>query len=309
MIYRAQLEKERAARTEDAELSRRGGPNLQHSDSNVADESFQNTHGSVIGLAGNAAGLADHQGAGSAWEQDRPDCGACGIKFSTTNRAHHCRLCGHCVCHACSPSSVTLDSWKGTQRVCSHCIAMAPRAQSIRERVLEVGRQLHDVHSEIPEVYGDSSTTLADAVQFCEREMLPLKAGHAHAAQTLLQMCDGLAELAGKEKTAPVRGGLEEAVGFIEALVEPVATRLSEAEATLEKERAVRVELEAKLARLTSDIAIASAAASMSLRASRDVPTGEGESASARHDESGPLYQLAGRSAAKETKKGRCIIQ
>lgn len=273
---------------------------------------------SVIGISGNAtpggsAGLGEALGPGCAWEQDKANCSSCGVKFSKTNRPHHCRMCGQCICHTCSPSSVTLDSWKGTQRVCNACVSLAPRAQNIRERVLQVGRQLHNVHSEVPELYGDASTTLADAVQLCEREILPLKVGHARATQSLNGMSAALAEMAGKDQPSSVGRGLEEAIKCVDALVEPASAKLQEAEAQLEKERAAKSQLEAKLASLTSEIAAATNAAAtpVALASGRGIsPGARGAEASAPAlVESGPLYQLADRNAREEKKGGGCSLQ
>lgn len=63
-----------------------------------------------------------------AWEDNTEACGVCKKKLGKTklSRRHHCRVCGKCVCSACSPSSVQLDDEKqGPQRVCTPCVSSA----------------------------------------------------------------------------------------------------------------------------------------------------------------------------------------
>jgi len=55
------------------------------------------------------------------WTPDSATCQICSAKFSMTKRRHHCRKCGKCVCKACSPNKMSLDGYKGLQRVCCTC--------------------------------------------------------------------------------------------------------------------------------------------------------------------------------------------
>jgi len=59
-------------------------------------------------------------------------CEKCSTKFTFMNRRHHCRSCGACVCHSCSPYKVFLENpivgpgegkRAGARRVCQHCYA------------------------------------------------------------------------------------------------------------------------------------------------------------------------------------------
>lgn len=47
-------------------------------------------------------------------------CTICGIKFTITNRRHHCRQCGQVVCGKCSNKKKELPG-QGKQRVCDLC--------------------------------------------------------------------------------------------------------------------------------------------------------------------------------------------
>eukprot|EP00002_Diphylleia_rotans_P023233 TRINITY_DN4567_c0_g1_i4.p1 TRINITY_DN4567_c0_g1~~TRINITY_DN4567_c0_g1_i4.p1 ORF type:complete len:180 (-),score=27.74 TRINITY_DN4567_c0_g1_i4:560-1099(-) len=55
------------------------------------------------------------------WKQDSTasSCTFCKIKFTLTNRRHHCRKCGEVVCGACSTQKLIVA---GSQsRVCDNC--------------------------------------------------------------------------------------------------------------------------------------------------------------------------------------------
>jgi len=60
------------------------------------------------------------------WDPDSctNECTACGVKFSTTNRRHHCRNCGHIYCNKCTSKSCHLPRFGLTKkkvRVCERC--------------------------------------------------------------------------------------------------------------------------------------------------------------------------------------------
>jgi hypothetical protein len=56
---------------------------------------------------------------------DLPECMHCGVKFSSTNRRHHCRKCGDLVCSQCAPASncrpILEFGYKENVRVCLRC--------------------------------------------------------------------------------------------------------------------------------------------------------------------------------------------
>lgn len=55
------------------------------------------------------------------WTPDCVSCEICSVKFSMTKRRHHCRKCGKCICKTCSPKKMSLEGYKGLQRVCCTC--------------------------------------------------------------------------------------------------------------------------------------------------------------------------------------------
>jgi hypothetical protein len=42
------------------------------------------------------------------WAPDTPTCEVCAVGFSLARRRHHCRICGSCVCGACSAHNVPM---------------------------------------------------------------------------------------------------------------------------------------------------------------------------------------------------------
>mmetsp|Transcript_88126 Transcript_88126/g.247871 ORF Transcript_88126/g.247871 Transcript_88126/m.247871 type:complete len:362 (+) Transcript_88126:85-1170(+) len=61
------------------------------------------------------------------WERNAKTCSACGKSLGKRKLAlrHHCRVCGKCVCGACSPSFVQLEDWPAPQRTCTPCVINA----------------------------------------------------------------------------------------------------------------------------------------------------------------------------------------
>ena len=59
-------------------------------------------------------------------------CLLCHQAFSFTNRRHHCRSCGRCVCQYCSPKNVEMASLqlKGEQRCCVACYEYLSKGRS-----------------------------------------------------------------------------------------------------------------------------------------------------------------------------------
>eukprot|EP00727_Mastigamoeba_balamuthi_P010888 m51a1_g6421 hypothetical protein (1142) ;mRNA; r:306659-311712 len=74
------------------------------------------------------------------WQPDHlwPECRACSLPFTFSNRKHHCRMCGYIFHKQCSATKVVLPSsmryGSTPQRVCSAC----------RETVSEARRQTED---------------------------------------------------------------------------------------------------------------------------------------------------------------------
>jgi len=48
-------------------------------------------------------------------------CMICHESFTWLRRPHHCRSCGKCVCHSCSPTKSELRPGEGQVRVCVTC--------------------------------------------------------------------------------------------------------------------------------------------------------------------------------------------
>mmetsp|Transcript_85570 Transcript_85570/g.238890 ORF Transcript_85570/g.238890 Transcript_85570/m.238890 type:complete len:424 (-) Transcript_85570:246-1517(-) len=94
---------------------------------------------------------------------------------------HHCRICGRCVCSACSPNSIQLEGQKQLQRVCTPCASSAQCAPTLAVRLLRLSRRMSAVTG------GDgcdSATrvstpvgmqTLMQAVAMCEAALAPLE--------------------------------------------------------------------------------------------------------------------------------------
>eukprot|EP01121_Diplochlamys_sp_Union-15-3_P003989 TRINITY_DN1394_c0_g1_i3.p1 TRINITY_DN1394_c0_g1~~TRINITY_DN1394_c0_g1_i3.p1 ORF type:complete len:183 (-),score=21.10 TRINITY_DN1394_c0_g1_i3:27-575(-) len=60
------------------------------------------------------------------WDPDNTtnECVSCSAKFSTTNRRHHCRNCGHIYCNKCTQKRAFLPRYGLTKkkvRVCERC--------------------------------------------------------------------------------------------------------------------------------------------------------------------------------------------
>eukprot|EP01129_Flabellula_baltica_P009260 TRINITY_DN3754_c0_g1_i1.p1 TRINITY_DN3754_c0_g1~~TRINITY_DN3754_c0_g1_i1.p1 ORF type:complete len:142 (-),score=25.16 TRINITY_DN3754_c0_g1_i1:297-722(-) len=56
------------------------------------------------------------------WRPNSNNCERCLQPFGYIfNRPHHCRVCGYCVCHACSVHEVQLEE-EETVRVCDYCV-------------------------------------------------------------------------------------------------------------------------------------------------------------------------------------------
>jgi tRNA A-37 threonylcarbamoyl transferase component Bud32 len=72
-------------------------------------------------------------------------CESCGKPFTMTDRRHHCRQCGRCVCGDCSLGMMGVHGYTGLQRACERCVASARASLAFVEAggdavVAEAGR-------------------------------------------------------------------------------------------------------------------------------------------------------------------------
>jgi len=139
-------------------------------------------------LAPGAAALTRTAAIGCAWEENTPSCGVCGARFQKRlmTRRHHCRICGKCVCGACSPSTIQLEGHKKLQRACNPCVAHAVKARAATDRLQVLAGRLHDsagegggiamaiAEPELERASGDDE--LEVALARCEAAAAPLEA-------------------------------------------------------------------------------------------------------------------------------------
>ncbi len=94
-------------------------------------------------------------------------CQHCGSAFMLLLRArHHCRCCGHLVCHDCSPFKLKLrDDAQFPERLCSHCFAKRPTAVKGLPPDLPVRRSI---------VSTETSSTELKCAEASGREVYPL---------------------------------------------------------------------------------------------------------------------------------------
>ena len=80
-------------------------------------------------------GAEDDQLQPPPWIDDNAvdDCEACRVEFDMFNRRHHCRVCGHIFCAACSSNRLLLPENFDTlapERVCDLCVALVRPLQA-----------------------------------------------------------------------------------------------------------------------------------------------------------------------------------
>jgi FYVE/RhoGEF/PH domain-containing protein 5/6 len=66
----------------------------------------------------------EKRGFAPVWIPDdqAPTCMSCNAKFSFTNRRHHCRSCGDCICKTCWQQKIAIPGLDDTpQAVCNQC--------------------------------------------------------------------------------------------------------------------------------------------------------------------------------------------
>jgi len=114
---------------------------------------------------------------GTAWQKNTANCVVCNIEFSKINnkrRRHHCRICGRCVCSACSPSTVELKGHQPLQRACTPCIANAQDAPEMHDEAMHLACRLMALSgiTVAPPQLG----TLQETLAFCAGAVAPLEA-------------------------------------------------------------------------------------------------------------------------------------
>jgi hypothetical protein len=76
----------------------------------------------------------ENQGFAPVWIPDSqaPNCMWCGAKFSLTNRRHHCRSCGDCICKSCFRFKCAIPGLGGgEQSVCQKCFTRITRRETL----------------------------------------------------------------------------------------------------------------------------------------------------------------------------------
>uniref|UniRef100_A0A7S4PVX5 FYVE-type domain-containing protein n=1 Tax=Alexandrium monilatum TaxID=311494 RepID=A0A7S4PVX5_9DINO len=150
-------------------------------------------------------------GFGEQWEEDRPNCGACGAKLGKLRR-HHCRICGLCVCSGCSSSTVHLEGQRRPQRACTLCVAAACAAPTVKRRLAQLGATLRAMGGDnTAESHG--ATTLLEAAAICEGAVLPV--GEALAAARGRTEAAEAALAAEKQKREDLAAELSSATAFL----------------------------------------------------------------------------------------------
>lgn len=112
------------------------------------------------------------------WQQDSANCVICNVAFSrlnNKNRRHHCRICGRCVCSACSPSTVQLRAHGSLERACTPCVGNAERAAEMREAAVWIATRLN-VLCGLPAPKESQLGSLGEALAFCDSAIAPLEA-------------------------------------------------------------------------------------------------------------------------------------
>lgn len=199
---------------------------------------------------------------GEAWEEDTETCGRCGAKFGENLkllRRHHCRICGRCICAACSPSKVLLEGQKALQRACTPCVSYAYKGPMVKKRLAQLSTRIYSLAS--VSVPPPEPKSLEEATVLCETALISCEEAHvaletrsenaeanlviqqqAHQEQAaqvfyardfILQLGERLHALhGGAAPRAPQLCNLEEAAAFCEAALGPLKQAVSKAKDT-----------------------------------------------------------------------------
>jgi len=134
--------------------------------------------------------------AGTAWEENTSSCGVCGTRFQKRRmtRRHHCRICGKCVCSACSPSTVQLEGYSKVQRACTPCVAGATQAMAATDRLFLLAERLErtanaDKHQQIDALERREETTQDHAP-----EVVPSDQARGRRLEDAVGRCEAAAE-------------------------------------------------------------------------------------------------------------------
>lgn len=110
------------------------------------------------------------------WQGDTKTCSICQSKFGDVmNRRHHCRMCGKCVCHDCSPNLIQVKGQP--DRVCNPCVLngagaleLLPALHHLRQELCSFDSQILQDFSSLP-----PAKHPAQAVAECVAAVDPLR--------------------------------------------------------------------------------------------------------------------------------------
>jgi len=110
------------------------------------------------------------------WQEDTKVCGLCTVSIGKLSR-HHCRICGLCVCAACSPSGFQVHGSDKQQRACAACVANAVRVPAVMQRLGLFSSKLFALCDERAPSRDAPPTTrnLVEAATRCEAALSPLE--------------------------------------------------------------------------------------------------------------------------------------
>eukprot|EP00747_Dinoflagellata_sp_TGD_P169327 gnl/TRDRNA2_/TRDRNA2_198064_c0_seq1.p1 gnl/TRDRNA2_/TRDRNA2_198064_c0~~gnl/TRDRNA2_/TRDRNA2_198064_c0_seq1.p1 ORF type:complete len:606 (-),score=80.26 gnl/TRDRNA2_/TRDRNA2_198064_c0_seq1:100-1875(-) len=122
----------------------------------------------------------------SRWAEDGPTCAVCDAVFGKRHlrRRHHCRLCGKCVCSACSPSSLKFDGMAALQRACTPCVGNAREEHLLKDRLAFLADRLRTLVGSAGAYQSKSpqascpvtrAASLEEALSICVDAVVPLE--------------------------------------------------------------------------------------------------------------------------------------
>lgn len=127
------------------------------------------------------------------WEENSATCSVCENRFGwwRGRRWHHCRLCGRCVCSKCSPSFLCMERGEKPVRVCTPCIAEAPKVAALATRVADLTQRVAGFFGSPTASCAASSADLGLLLKECEEAMEPIERARGKGC------LEGLPSLAG----------------------------------------------------------------------------------------------------------------